>query len=231
MPNGPMTVSPVYSEGPNGEQVVDMEVSQGPGVIGRDGMVKGWEADYGEDSQGKTVYDPRFTNDELGNSPIVGFDEVAYEEALVSSNPVIPDALAWAADNMNAEFTADYNKAVDAGDLENIHPMLDHIINQYLAANPDADPDNVSEEVEEMVSDEEFSTAIDSLNEQEEGGTEVAYEWLQAAEQSTDPVYSDVCQMTARFHRGDISSQEAISAVIEKHGLKEATRVYKQLAG
>jgi hypothetical protein len=224
-----MTVSPVYSEGPNGEQVVDMEVSQGTNVIGRDGMVKGWEADYGTDSQGNTVYDPRLNNDELGNNPVVGFDEVGYEEALLSSNPVIPDALAWAADNMNPDFTADYNKAVDAGDLDNIHPMLDHIINQYLASNPDAEPEQVVEEVEESVSDEEFSSAIDALNEQEVGGTEIAYQWLEAAEQSQDAVYSDVCQMTAAFHRGEISSQEAIDAVIEKHGIKEATRIYKHL--
>jgi hypothetical protein len=35
--------------------------------------------------------------------------------------------------------------------------------------------------------------------------------------------------MTAAFHRGEISSQEAIDAVIEKHGIAEATRIYKHL--
>ena len=225
------TVNPVYSDDAVEQQIVDLEVHSGRNnAVNRDGTYRGWENDLYEDAQGNRVFDPKLGFDELAESTVVGFDEESYTEALLSSNPDIGDALDWGVDNLPQELIDTYNQAVDAGNLDLMHELLDVILGQYRTFNPEEVEEELYDPQEELeeISDEQFDDAIDSLNAQEAGGTELAYQWLEAAEASSDPVFADIAQMTARFHRGEVTSNEAIDAVIAAHGLNKAAKFYRQ---
>ena len=232
MPDKAYTVSPVYTEDATGQQVItDLEVSSGHNVVGRDGQYRGWEDDWTSDSQGRSVYDPKDNFDELGESPVVGFDEGDYTEALLESNPVIGPALDWASDgNMPDEFVDAYNKAVDSGNLDQIHSMLDIVIQQYLEHGGVVEEPEQEVDLEEPLSDEEstqFAEVLDELTEQEPAGMEHAYGWLEAAEQwQADPCMSAVCQATADFHNGSASATEVIDALTSRFTPRELAKAY-----
>ena len=67
------------------------------------------------------------------------------------------------------------------------------------------------------------------LNLVEPQGTEIAYQYLQVAEQSEDPVYRDVAMATAEFHRGQMTAEEAINSVLECHTMEDAARIYRMM--
>ena len=94
------TVEPVYEDSATGQQIVDVQVREtANGAVGRDGQYQGWRDDYTSDAYGEPVYDPHII-DELAESPVVGFDEGEYIDALLDSNPLITPALEFAVDYM-----------------------------------------------------------------------------------------------------------------------------------
>lgn len=227
------TVDPVYEDSSAGQEIVDVQIRQtGHSAVGRDGVYRGWQDDYTSDSQGRSIYDPKNGLDELAESPVVGFNEEEYTAALLESNPEIPKALDYALDHAPQGFIDEYNAAVDAGNLDKIHQMLELMLKEYHEFSPvdepiEDEPGDDSVAMDDEVSDADFSDAVDGLNNAEAGGTEVAYTFLEAAEQSEDPLYKDFCMATASFHRGEVSSDEAINTIINKYGMKEAARMYK----
>ena len=227
----PMTVNPVYSDSATGQQVVDLEIQQtGHSAVGRDGQYRGWQDDWTSDSQGRSVYDPKDGFDELGQSPVVGFNEDEYTEALLTSNPDIPKALEFAVDFMPEEFVDEYNNAVDSGNLDKMHQMLDVILEQYHQHNPQDTPED-EPPTEEPLSDEEsteFAHVLDDLTEQQPAGTESAYMWLEASQQwESDPVMSAVCRATASFHDGSSSAEDLIDSLTAKFTPRELARAYQ----
>ena len=232
----PMTVNPVYSDSATGQEVVDLEIQQtGNSAIGRDGQYRGWQDDYTPDSQGRYIYDPKEGFDELGQSPVVGFNEEEYTEALLTSNPDIPKALEFAVETMPQEFVDEYNAAVDGGNLDKMHKMLDVILEQYHQYNPQDTVEPEEEEPsEEMLSDEEsteFAQVLDDLTEQQPGGTESAYMWLEASQEwKSDPVMSAVCRATASFHDGSSSAEDLIDSLTAKFTPRQLARAYKLIS-
>ena len=227
----PMTVDPVYSDDATGQQVVDLQVRQtGSTAVGRDGQYRNWEDDWTSDSQGRSVYDPKDGLDELAESPVVGFDEQEYTEALLASNPDIPAALDYALDNAPPDFVDRYNQAVDAGNLDVIHQMLETMLREYHE-NHIPEPEVEDQPEEEPMSDEEateFAAVLDDMVDQEPGGTAAAYDWLEASQAwSSDPVMQEVCKATASFHDGSKSATELIDALTSKYTPRELERVYK----
>ena len=94
------TVEPVYEDSATGQQIVDVQVREtANGAVGRDGQYQGWRDDYTSDAYGEPVYDLHII-DELAESPVVGFDEGEYIDALLDSNPLITPALEFAVDYM-----------------------------------------------------------------------------------------------------------------------------------
>ena len=226
-----MTVDPVYSDDATGQQIVDLQVRQtGNSAVGRDGMYRNWEDDYTADSQGRTIFDPKDGLDELAESPVVGFNEEEYTEALLASNPDIPKALDYALDNAPPDFVDRYNAAVDAGNLDVMHKMLEEMLREYHENNI-PEPEVEDQPEEEPMSDEEtteFAAVLDDLVDQEPGGTAAAYDWLSASEAwASDPVMEAVCRATASFHDGSKSATELIDDLTSKFTPRELERVYK----
>lgn len=227
------TVDPVYEESSTGQDIVDVQVRpNGHNAVGRDGSYRHWQDDYTTDSHGRSIFDPKDGLDELAQSPVVGFDEGQYVEALFESNPTIAPALDWAVDNLSQDFVDDYNTAVDNGNLDAIHEMLDIILQQYEQFNPQDEPEQEKPTDELSQADEvEMAEVVETLQNSEPEGTETAYEWLQSAEQwkDSDPVVSDICQATARFHRNEISAEQAVSMVLDNYPMNKVAKAYKQL--
>ena len=226
------TVDPVYEDSSTGQQIVDVQVRQTghSSAVGRDGVYRNWENDYTADSQGRFIYDPKDGLDELAESPVVGFNEEEYVSALFESNPVIEPALEWAGDNLPQEFQDAYNAAVDGGNLNKIHELLDIMIEQYMQFNPQEAAETPTDEVSET-DEVEMAKVVETLQNSEAEGTETAYQWLESAEQwkDTDPCVSDICQATAGFHRGEFTAEEAISMVLDNYPMAKAVKAYKQL--
>ena len=229
-----MTVSPIYSDDGSEQQVVDLEISTGHNAVGRDGQYRGWQDDYTPDSHGRYVFEPKGI-DELAESPVVGFDEESYTEALLASNPDIPKALEYAVDNAPQDFVDQYNAAVDAGDLDLMHKMLDEMLREYNESKPVPDEELEETVDEEILSDEEateFAQVLDDLTEQQPGGTESAYVWLEASQDwKSDPVMSAVCRATAAFHDGSSSAEDLIDSLTAKFTPRELARAYKLING
>ena len=117
------------------------------------------------------------------------------------------------------EFYADYDKAVDAGDWGKVHEFLDRMNAEYMEANPQ--PEEFNREAVEQ--------ELDQLAGTEPEGTELAFELLQQAEQTSDPLASEILQMSAAFHRGEVDAQTAIQSMLDKHDINQLIQTYNNL--
>lgn len=214
------TVNPVFStdEAGSEEYVSDFSVQTRPQL--RNGMAPDADTYFAEDEQGRFV----FQEDDFSEEPDDGirFDEDAYIEALLESEPDLQDSLQWAQSALPQEMIAEFNDAINNGDIDEINKQLEWLLTLYREENAEAFEDA---EVE-PITDEDFQEAYAGLTEQEPQGTELAFQYLQAAEQSDDPVYRDVAMATAEFHRGQMTAEEAINAVLERHSIEDAARIY-----
>ena len=239
MPQHGITVTPVVQEGDDGEHIVDFNVNQGGRTaIGRDGVLRGYEDDFTEDSEGRSVYEPYLGPDELAESPVVGFDGDSYIDTLLDSDSRISPALEWSVDNMDPSFIDAYNNAVDAGDLDTMHQYLDIILKQFVesgGADQLQTETDESEEEQPLTEEEEvqFNDVLETLSEQEPLGQEAAYQWLESSEQwsQADPCVAAICYATASYHNGDATYEEAIDYVSSQFTERQAARAYKQLFG
>lgn len=240
MPDRAYTISPVISEDQYGREVVtDFSVDSGrESAVGRDGQVRGWENDYYEDDQG--VMHHRFSETELQEDDNT-FDEDEYIGALLESNPVISDAIAWGTDNLPQEWLDQYNQQIDSGSLDDLHEALEWLLQQYAEHGNVAEVKDESEEEEsedltfDDLSEEEkeaVELVVSDLYVQEPQGTETADKWqyaAQEAEESGDTPYALVAAVTAAFHQGKMTSEEAVSYCIENVPMQELARVYTLL--
>ena len=241
MPDRGYTVSPVITVNEQGQEVIsDLSVSSGHAAdIGRDGQVRGVQNDYYEDEQGQIRH--RFTDVELEserNSPS-SFNEDEYVAAIFESNPQLSDAQQWAEANLPEEWLDDYNKAVDKGDLSELHQAVEWLLQQYEnRSQTDSIPEEVKEDDEmEDLSDEEkvvLAEAVEQLENQEPEGEDVSDQWQQMvdqAEEAGDATYATVAAATAAFHAGEVSAEEAINYCLNNCDLKDLARVYEHLNG
>ena len=217
----PMQIDPVFSD--EDGSYVGSEVHQ-PRPYLHNGTLPDWETQFEEDSEGRMVW--RFDEEDPSYYDDNSFDEEEYIEALVDSLPVdYNDVIQWASQNLPNEILENYNSKIDTADLEGLNEAIEQMLEFYYEAN--GEPTEAEDEVE--VSDEEFVEAYSELTSNEAQGTEVAFAYLEAAEQAEDPAYRDALMATADFHRGEVTAEEAMEWVINKHGLAKAAEIYKHL--
>ena len=218
--NRPMTVNPIFN--PDDGSYMGSEVQQHHTL--HNGSLPDWETQFDEDSEGRMVW--RFEEEDPTQDVNGSFDESEYISALVDSLPVDYDVvMQWASENLPDEILEEYNKKIDTSDLEGLNEAVEQMLEFYYEANGEP-----VEEEEVEVSDEEFNDAYQDLTSSEPEGTEVAYQWLEAAEQTDDPAYRDVYMLTAEYHRGNISPEEALETIVNKYGLNKAAEMYKYLS-
>ena len=152
-----------------------------------------------------------------------------YFQTLLQSEPRIPDALAWAAENLPAQLITDYNQAVDFGDLDTINSTLEYILEQYGEdVYVEEDTELPEEDYDLSEQDQAVVDAItEQLAQQEPLGEEIADEWQSVADSTEDPTYAGVAAATAAFHAGSLSAEEAISWVFENYNIRDIARVYQ----
>lgn len=218
-----MTVSPVVSDDGSQERIVDFEVSTGPRL--RNGMAPDADTYYQEDEQGRFVFQDDGFQEEHDDG--IRFDEEDYIATLLESDPNIQASIEWASTALPPEMIEKFNNAINTGDIDSINKELEWLINLYLTENAEAFEDG-DEEIEE-ISDAEFADAVEGLMEMEPAGTETAFAFLEAAQQTEDPAFKDAYRLTAQYHRGEIGSEDAIQSMIERHGLNAAAAVFREL--
>ena len=217
----PMQVNPVFSSDDGSYQGSEVQTQR----TLHNGMVEGWDENYSEDEYGRLVYSMQ--EEDLTQDTNGSFDEEEYISALMDSLPVdYNTVIEWASQNLPNEILEEYNKKIDTSDLEGLNEAIEQMLEHYYEANGEP----VEQEPEVEVSDEEFNDAYQDLTSSEPEGTEVAYQWLEAAEQTDDPAYRDVYMLTAEYHRGNISPEEALEAIVNKYGLNKAAEMYKHLS-
>ena len=241
MPNQIYTVSPVIQEGEGGSHIVGASVSSNHSAVGRDGQVRGWETDYVENEVGQTVL--RFKEAELENDSPMSFNENEYTNALLEAHPQLGTAIQWAATNLPAELSDDFNDKVNSGDLEKVNSAVEWLLSHYdqhageALLNKEAPAENDFEQQLEELTPEETETldqATDLLEQQEPEGEMVAAQWqdyIEDANASGDVTFATVAAATAAFHAGEVSAEEAINYCLTSCNLKDLSRVYKHLQG
>ena len=232
MPERGMQVDPIVEDTPDGPKYVGVEIAGENTARDRNGNYRGWEDDWTADSQGRSIYTPRVDDEIEGENTTVGFDFTDYGETFKESvgagqyDAIVDYGFTYLDKSLYDKFEA----AIDAGNITQFHELFELFQQAYLQSDEAVQQaeEEPQEELEE-VSDRDFAEAVETLNQTEAAGTEVAYQWLQAAEQSNDAVYQSVAMMTARFHRGEVSSQEAVNELMAKYTLRQLSKVYKQI--
>ena len=239
MPNQSYTVSPVIQEGEGGSHIVGASVSSNHAITGRDGQVRGWETDYVENEVGQTVH--RFKEVELENDSPMSFNEEEYNNSLLEAHPQLSTAIQWAATNLPAELSDDFNDKVNSGDLEQVNNAVEWLLAHYQEHGGEAllnkeptEQQTWEEEVDELSPEEAeaVENAMDFLDGQEPEGEMMAAQWqdyVEDANASGDVTFATVAAATAAFHAGEVSADEAISYCLSSCSLKDLSRVYKHL--
>ena len=216
------TVNPVYSEEDGSYLDTEILHNHHSAAVDNSGVVRGYEELFVEDEYGQQIY--QAPDEEFDD--VSDFSEDEYIEDLLSTLPVDHNTMVyWAAENLSPEWIQLYDSLIDSEDLDSLHQALEMLTKEYLEANPQ--PENVEEE--EEISDDEFTEAFETLNQSEPLGTETAYAFLEAAEQTEPGAYQDALILSAQYHRGEINAQDAFETLINKYGVSAAAKVYRDL--
>ncbi|MDC0325913.1 hypothetical protein OAL60_00575 [bacterium] len=222
MPQTPMTVNPVYYESDDGqEQLADFEIQH---------------AHQGGQVEQQIVYDdygnPHYQIEEeesFSDEEPSGFDE--YADVVAEAYPMLPDALSWAAVNLDPETSQRFNEAVDSGDPDEFMPLIEALMEDFYESEGLDQDDYETEDEPEEVTEEELGQVIQEMANSEPLGQEAAMPYLQAAidSQGSNPLYSDWMAMTAQFHNSEISYEEAWGRMTEKYQLSDLKQMYQYL--
>ena len=250
-PERAYTVEPVISTDEAGEETI-----QDFAVIGDHSETiaafnRGELNDWTPDSEGRYHYNYQDVEEESEYDPS-SFNESEYIEAIYESNPQLEDAISWGIDNLSQDQLAAYNQAVENGNLDELHDAVSWLLRQYeengdyeetiIDEEEDEEPkgeslltDDASERIDELSDDDadELANTMDALIDMEPGGENTAYEWEQLAVDADDA--GDVCTsyvaaLTAQYHAGNISAEEAIADAINSFDIQQLKQVYRQLS-
>ena len=162
-----------------------------------------------------------------------------YVESLFEAYPQLSNAIAWAGSNWTEEQITAYDAAMDSEDLDELMPYIEHMLEEYEFAlaegsveDPDAEPDPF-DDVDDETAQAAVDGAFEELSETEPGGMETAYEYMELAVhyQDTEPVLSELYSLSAQFHQGSISVEDAFATALEKYSFEELAPAYLQLTG
>ena len=222
MPHQPMTVSPVYQESEDGQQqLADFKIQHA-----HQGGQVAQEVYY--DDYGNAHYQVE-EEESFSEEPTSGLDE--YSNSVIEAYPQLPDALQWAASNLDPHQSQQFNEAVATGDPSEFMPLIESLMQDYLESNGLDEEDYEQVETEEEVTDQELGEVFTEMSEAEPQGQEVAMPYLQAAieSQSSNPLYSDWMALTAQFHNGETSYEEAWGQMTDKYSLTELKKMYNYI--
>ena len=232
--------------------VVDAEGNyQGSSIESpHEGYHRSLDQEYVEFQDGSIHH--RFENVEVNeDSQESEFSDEAYFEQLASLHPNVAQAVQWAANGgMSAEWSQDFNAALEAGDYQAVNVGLEQLLGMYdsnFGDRPSAteefqnrnDQESEDEEpltVDDLSEDDQqaVNEAITELQYQSPGGEEQAEYWQEAvaqAQQSGDETYAAIAAATSAFHSGEVSAQEAIDFVLSNYDIRDVARVYQALNG
>lgn len=196
---------------------------------------RGMSASMGYDPETGEYTEPVVGLGHDPHSPFADGDEIQADyidpEALAptdSSEEMIVDAvhelypdldgiLDYAIAQYGDEITQMYDDAIDSDDWATVHNFLEQWSEEFRQdQTPDVDYEEVQQELNQLV-------------ETEAEGLETAFELLQQAEQTDNPIESEMLQMASAFHKGDVSAEDAIQQMLGKYPLEELTRIYNKL--
>ena len=183
-----------------------------------------------DDQTGERIYNLT-NNDFAQDGDFIPTDlEESYVEAILQTYPDLHLAQEWALRNYPPEKLEDFNNAMESFNPDEMMPRIEELMENYENSLPDEPHPNDVEELD-IPSEEEIYSAFDEGQMSEPEGLETAYEWMDLAEQTqtSNPVFSDVARLTAMFHNGEISSEDAWATALEKHPLHELKKVYNHL--
>lgn len=222
MPQQPMTVNPVYYESEDGsEQLADFQIQHA-----HQGGQVAHEVYY--DDQGNANYyieeEESFSEEDEQS----GFDD--YSDVVMEAYPMLPDALSWAAVNLDPETSQRFNEAVESGDPDEFMPLVEALMQDYLDSYG-IEEEDYEEETEDDVDDvteEELGQVFTEMSEAEPQGQAFAMPYLQAAidSQGTNPMFSDWMGLTAQFHNGEIDYESAWQQMTDKYELTDLKKMY-----
>ena len=179
------------------------------------------------------------------------YSNESYFETLSTLYPNIAQAVTWAAEGgMSAEWSQDFNAALEAGDYQAVNVGLEQLLGMYDAnygdrpsateefqnrnnqESEDEEPltvDDLSEDDQQVVAE-----AVETLQWNEPGGEEQAEYWASVVAQAQaggDETYAAIAAATQAFHEGAVSSAEAIDFVLSNYDIRDVARVYQALNG
>jgi len=208
------------------------------------GHYKDWQQDFVEDEKGKMHHVFESVQLEDDTQSALAYDDDAYIAALIEANPNLSAAQEWASNNLPIEQIEEFNAMINSPDLKDVNTAIERLIAQYEdeASNqveqsteeqsPEEDEEPLTYETLDDEEREIVDTAIENLSSNEALGSEVADAWTQASEQAAeagDDCYAGIAAMTASFHHGEITADEAIRFVFDNYEFGDIVRVYSQI--
>ena len=187
-------------------------------------------------------------NEDLQDSE---YSDESYFETLSTLYPNIAQAVTWAAEGgMSAEWSQDFNAALEAGDYQAVNVGLEQLLGMYDTNHGDRpsateefqNRNNQESEDEEPLTVDDLSEddqqvvaeAVEALQWNEPGGEEQAEYWASVVAQAQaggDETYAAIAAATQAFHEGAVSSAEAIDFVLSNYDIRDVARVYQALNG
>lgn len=200
---------------------------------------KGWSATVGYDHLTGEPTDIEVNEGYMANSPFAdnGWtpNEVQVEpealgpgqesegdqmiiDGLIELYPQLDNMLDFAVEQHGEEFVSLYDDAVDSGDWNTVMKFLEQWSQEFAEANPQP----------EAFSHEQINEGLNDLADMAPEGLEMAFSYLQMAEQTQDPIESDVLQSTAAFHRGEITAEQGIQAMLDRYPIEKLIPIYQK---
>ena len=125
-----VTVSPVYQEGPNGEQaVVDFSFDSQEPYDSSNERYGGNVNDVYEDEYGNTHH--LFEDVELQEEDEGSYNNDEHEEAILDAYPDLSYALEWAAQNPGVIDIDQYNECMDSDDHSVMYEQIEHLLDVF----------------------------------------------------------------------------------------------------
>ena len=197
--------TPVISTDENGEEFVDYDNGQ---LHQRNQFHRGFAPqgfEINEETGDHYVFEE--PEDEQGD-----FME-DYLSTMTQANPELQDDIAYGNENLSPEIMSILYSAVDDGDLDSLHDVLEIILAEFDDARV-ATPEEREETLEESEEEEDVYETPDLSNlYEQEPNEELAYEHADLAEQ-TEGVESLLWSLSASFFNGDLTQDEAIEQAL-----------------
>lgn len=166
---------------------------------------------------GQETWDAEVANYREDNG---GFNVDDYADSLAETTPHLSQALQWAGNGgLTPQQQAEHDEAMESDDPDVLNRALEKLMDAFFQENSVSESDWIDEEVEvEPVSQEEVNDVVDELTSNEPEGTETAFQFLQQAQASEDPMERELLIMSSQFHRGESSASFLIQKAIDRYG-------------